>query len=250
MRPANAVTVLDTHDGIGLVDVGTGEPPPHLPGLLSAEQLSELVESVHNNSGGTSRLATGQAASNVDIYQLNCTFYDALGEDDQSYLLARALQLFVPGIPQVYYVGLLAGTNDMALLARTGVGRDVNRHRYSLEEIEREMARPVAKAQLVLLRLRAGHPAFQGEFSYRLGHSRAVLSWHNDSEEALLEADMCARSFWVTVTVGGERLTFTDLDLLYGPDLPEVIGPLCAIRRPHPKSGLDFAQGTDASTSA
>ena len=45
--------------------------------------------------------------------------------------MARAIQFFVPGIPQVYYVGLLAGTNDMELLARTKVGRDINRHYYT-----------------------------------------------------------------------------------------------------------------------
>ena len=45
--------------------------------------------------------------------------------------IARAIQFFLPGMPQVYYVGLLAGENDMALLARTGVGRDINRHHYT-----------------------------------------------------------------------------------------------------------------------
>ena len=89
LRPSNAVTVLDTHDGIGVVDVGPGEPPLCLPGLLTAQQVSELVESVHYNSGGTSRLATGDAASNVDVYQVNCTLYDALGRDDRAHLLAR-----------------------------------------------------------------------------------------------------------------------------------------------------------------
>ena len=62
---------------------------------------------------------------------MNCTFYDALGRDDDRYLLARALQFWAPGIPQVYYVGLLAGHNDMDLLARTGAGRDINRHFYT-----------------------------------------------------------------------------------------------------------------------
>ena len=45
---------------------------------------------------------------------------------------ARALQFFAPGIPQVYYVGLLGGTNDVELLARTGVGHDINRHYYKV----------------------------------------------------------------------------------------------------------------------
>ncbi|HIE62225.1 MAG TPA: hypothetical protein EYQ02_11470 [Microbacterium sp.] len=111
-RPENAVTVLDTHDGIGIVDVGpdaaTGEP-----GLLDATQLDALVEAIHDATGGQSRAATGAAASNLDIYQVNSTFYDALRRDDRAYLAARAVQLFLPGVHQIYYVGALAGTNDI-----------------------------------------------------------------------------------------------------------------------------------------
>jgi sucrose phosphorylase len=44
-----------------------------------------------------------------------------LGNDDAAYVLARAIQIFIPGIPQVYYVGLLAGENDIALLVKTKV---------------------------------------------------------------------------------------------------------------------------------
>ena len=36
------------------------------------------------------------------------------------------MQFFLPGVPQVYYVGALAGENDMELLKRTNVGRDIN----------------------------------------------------------------------------------------------------------------------------
>jgi len=36
--------------------------------------------------------------------------------------------MFAPGIPQVYYVGLLAGENDIALVESTKNGRDINRH--------------------------------------------------------------------------------------------------------------------------
>ena len=140
VRPGNAVTVLDTHDGIGVIDVGADGRDPSRAGLLTPAQIDQLVAAVHRNSGGTSRLATGAAASNVDLYQVNCTFYDALGADDQRYLLARALQFWVPGTPQVYYVGLLAGRNDMELLRSSGVGRDVNRRHYTLAEVTGELA--------------------------------------------------------------------------------------------------------------
>ena len=72
-----------------------------LPGLLTPDDIDALVETIHERSGGQSRLATGAAASNLDLYQVNCTYYDALGRRDNEYLIARALQFFAPGVPQV-----------------------------------------------------------------------------------------------------------------------------------------------------
>ena len=145
IRPRNAVTVLDTHDGIGVLDVGADERPARA-GLLAPEEIDALVETIHERSRGESRLATGGAASNLDLYQVNCTFYDALGRRDDAYLTARAIQCFVPGMPQIYYVGLLAGGNDLDLLRRTGVGRDINRHYYTAAELRTHLDRPVVQA--------------------------------------------------------------------------------------------------------
>lgn len=200
IRPSNAVTVLDTHDGIGIVDVGPSDLRPGEPGLLAPEQIDALVEAIHDGSGGTSRLATGAAASNLDLYQVNCTFYDALGCDDSRYLLARLIQVFVPGIPQVYYVGLLAGSNDMALLEATGVGRDVNRHSYTPEEIAAALERPVVQAQLAALRLRAEHPAFGGRFTWTVDGTRAELTWTAGDDQVSLTLDVAAATFDVTAT--------------------------------------------------
>lgn len=65
-----------------------------------------------------------------------------------------------PGIPQVYYVGLLAGENDIALMEETKNGRNINRNYYGLEEIENEVKRPVVKNLLKLMKFRNEHPAF------------------------------------------------------------------------------------------
>ena len=190
IRPRNALTVLDTHDGIGVIDVGAEGGVAGKPGLLPSEELHRLVETIHELSGGESRRATGAAASNLDLYQVNCTFYDALGRKDRHYLLARAVQFFLPGIPQVYYVGLLCGTNDMALLERTGVGRDINRHRYGSQEVLAQLERPVVKDLLSLIRLRNSHPAFQGRL--RVGRSLEhvlALRWEAGGASAELIAD-------------------------------------------------------------
>ena len=132
-------------------------------------------------------MCTGAAASNLDLYQVNCTFHDALGRDDRAYLAARAIQFFLPGVPQVYYVGLLAGGNDLELLARSGVGRDINRHHYSREEIERELQRPVVQRLLSLIRLRTTHPAFGGRFTLMDSDSGTLqLAWREGRSEAVL----------------------------------------------------------------
>ena len=199
-RPSNVVTVLDTHDGIGVIDVGASEAEG--PGLLAPEHIDALVERIHDNSGGTSRLATGAAASNVDLYQVNCTFYDALGRDDRRYLLARLVQLFVPGIPQVYYVGLLAGANDMALLEATGVGRDVNRHHYTAQEVRTATARPVVAAQVAAIRLRNEHPAFRGAFSRSTDGTRAELRWVAGEHRVELSFDARDATFEVRTWAG------------------------------------------------
>lgn len=200
MRPTNALTVLDTHDGIGIIDIGA-EPSDREghPGLVPPAELDALVEQIHANSGGVSRRATGAAASNLDLYQVNCTFYDALARNDAAYLSARAIQFFLPGIPQVYYVGLLAGLNDLALLERTGTGRDINRHYYSPDEIERDLQRPVVAQLLDLMRLRNTHPAFQGQFSLLASEdSQLHLRW--DALDKFAELQVCLKTLTHTLT--------------------------------------------------
>jgi sucrose phosphorylase len=197
MRPNNALTVLDTHDGIGIIDIGAdaSDRAAH-PGLVPPAELDALVETIHRNSGGASRQATGAAASNLDLYQVNCTFYDALGRDDRAYLIARAIQFFLPGVPQVYYVGLLAGENDMALLARSNVGRDINRHHYSRSEIDAALQRPVVCDLLDLIRLRNTHPAFGGRFEAQASaDDELVLTWRQGGCWLTLHAHLASRRF-------------------------------------------------------
>ena len=132
--------------------------------MLPRAAIDALIDTIDQRSRGESRRASGAAASNVDASQINCTFYDALGRRDNEYLIARAIQCFVPGIPQIYYVGLLAGANDMTCSTHAG------RTRYQPSVLhggcaEEALARPVVQSLLALLRLRNTHPAFAGTFS-------------------------------------------------------------------------------------
>jgi sucrose phosphorylase len=205
IRPNNSLTVLDTHDGIGIVDIGADAADREgRPGLVAPGELDRLVETIHANSRGESRQATGAAASNLDLYQVNCTYYDALGRDDLAYLLARAVQLFLPGIPQIYYVGLLGGGNDMTLLAESGVGRDINRHRYAAGEAEAELARPVVRELLALIRRRNDCLAFTGCFrSEPCAGDSLALRWTHGNDEARLAVNFRTLAYELSFSVDG-----------------------------------------------
>jgi sucrose phosphorylase len=184
MSPRNAVTVLDTHDGIGVIDAA---------GLLGSDEIANVVETIHHRSNGGSREASGEAANNLDVSQVNCTFYDALGRRDGEYRVARALQFFAPGIPQVYYVGLLAGANDIELLRRTREGRDINRHYYTGDAVQAEMRRPVVQALFDLIRFRNTHPAFAGDFSLLPSADHEIaIEWRSNAHWARLNVDLKA----------------------------------------------------------
>lgn len=214
IRPHNALTVLDTHDGIGVIDVGADASDRQArPGLIPPDELDRLVESIHENSQGQSRQATGAAASNIDLYQVNCTFYDAMGRHDLAYLLARAVQFFLPGVPQVYYVGLLAGENDMDLLARSGVGRDINRHHYGADEVAQAMQKPVVRELIKLIKVRNDCPAFAGQFECRPCADTALhLHWQNGADSATLMVDFASLAYSLAWRHGDQIQTF-DFDL-------------------------------------
>ncbi len=215
ISPRNAITVLDTHDGIGVIDAGPDRKNPRAsPGLLAPEEIDALVETIHQRSHGESRQATGAAANNLDLYQVNCTYYDALGCRDDEYLMARAVQFFAPGIPQVYYVGLLAGKNDLDLLRRTGVGRDINRHYYARDEVKNQLRVPVVGSLLDLIRFRNAHPAFNGSFQVGGDDDNAlIMEWRKDSEWVRLEADFAARRAIISYSdpAGEQSMTLEEI---------------------------------------
>jgi sucrose phosphorylase len=171
----------------------------HVSDRASHDQILHYLRQVRNrkittNEAGASLEAIGTAANNLDIDQVNCTYYEALGRRDDDYLIARAIQFFAPGVPQVYYLGLLAGTNDLDLLRRTGEGRDINRHYYTWAELRQRLEAPVVRALLDLIRFRNVHPAFAGDF--QVGHSdnsSLVLEWRKDPDWARLDVDLASR---------------------------------------------------------
>jgi sucrose phosphorylase len=191
MCPRNQITVLDTHDGICIPDVED---------ILPRHHVEALIQNVSERSADPILLRSAANAHSVGaIYQLTCTYYDALRRNDDSYIAARAIQFFAPGIPQVYYVGLLAGTNDGELMERTGDARDINRHIYGVDEAEQALRAPVVQRLLWLMRLRSSHPAFRGTFELQYSNDSSVaMAWRSGADHCDLFVDLNFRTTTVT----------------------------------------------------
>ena len=184
------VNMLGCHDGIPVLD---------LKGLLPEERIQSLIDTLVKRGGFVKDL---HGAKNV-YYQVNATYYSALGEDDRRMLLARALQLFMPGKPQVWYLDLFAGKNDYAAMERAGAGghKEINRTNLSKEAMAAALEKPVVQRQLELLKLRADCPVFQegAAITVKAEGSALTMAWEKGGQIAALKADLADASFTLTV---------------------------------------------------
>lgn len=193
--PRRQFTTLDTHDGIGVVDVA---------GLLEEDEIDLVCSDIEKlNEEAFSylpqRLNVTRGGKKVR-YQMGGTFYEALGRNDDAYLLARLLQFYTPGISQVYYVGMLAGCNDIPLLQKDPDPRNLNRHYYTEEEIVENLERPLLKRLMEVMRFRNEYPAFDGELSVVQNpeENTIVMTWKKDSLQTSLHANLKNFAYQIT----------------------------------------------------
>jgi len=182
--PERQFTMLDCHDGIPV--------RPDLDGILEPQDMLRLADLVKRQGGNVNRiLSEAHADGDVDVHQLNCTYYSALDCDDDRYVAARAIQLFARGVPQIYYVGLLAGENDHQAVAELGEGRSINRHNYTIAEVEAAIRRPVVRRVLDLVRLRNREPAFSGRLDVTsVDPATLLLTWRLGGDACELTVDL------------------------------------------------------------
>lgn len=182
--------MLGCHDGIPLLD---------LKGFLWEEEIEELID-VLVKRGGLVKNLHGQ--KNM-YYQVNSTYYSALGEDDKKLLLARAIQMFMPGKPQVWYLDLFAGKNDYNAVERAGAGghKEINRTNLTKEQMEDQMSKEIVKKQLELLRFRNTCPAFgfQARLEIQQENDKLTLAWTNQGVKAVLKADFSTYDFEILI---------------------------------------------------
>ena len=188
-KKIRVVNMLGCHDGIPLLD---------LKGILSEEDIQNMIDTIVGRGGFVKDL---HGAKNM-YYQVNATYYSALGDDDKKMLFARAIQMFMPGKPQVWYLDLFAGKNDHEAVKRAGAGghKEINRTNLTIDQIEAAMEKDVVKKQLELLRFRNTCPAFgfDAKLDVTVDGTKMKFVWENNGQKAVLDADFADYSYSIS----------------------------------------------------
>ena len=199
-RGLQTINMLGCHDGIPVLDLrGKEIDGEYRPGLLDDEQIDAAMERIVSRGGRIKNLF-GADGKKIAYYQVNATFFSALGEDERKLLLARAIQMFMPGIPQVWYLDLFAGKNNYEAADNGGVAghKEINRTTLSLEDIDEKLSLPVVRDQIELIRLRNTSVAFEGEMEVVATEPHQLhIRWRHPEATATLKADLRHHSFTV-----------------------------------------------------
>lgn len=207
-RGYQTVNMLGCHDGIPVLDLkGKEVNGVYNKGLLEDTEIEEMMDLILERGGRVKNLY-GADGKKIGYYQVNATYFSALGESEQKLLLARAIQLFMPGIPQIWYLDIFAGVNDHDAADRAGAGghKEINRTNLSIEDVKNGLKRDVVLHQLKMLKLRNTSQAFQGDMSiHESTEDQIRIRWSKEEAYAELSANLKTHRFTIRYTEDGEE---------------------------------------------
>lgn len=179
-KDIEVVNMLGCHDGIPLLD---------LKGLLPESDIQNLIDLIVER-GGLVKNLHGQ--KNM-YYQVNATYFSALGESENKLLMARAIQLFMPGKPQIWYLDLFAGKNDHEAVKKAGASghKEINRTNLTSDEITDVLKKDVVRKQIEMIRFRNTCKAFEEGAIISIEEEDGILriTWTKDDFSAELTVD-------------------------------------------------------------
>jgi sucrose phosphorylase len=197
------VNMLGCHDGIPVLDLkGKEVNGNYNPGLLNDGEINDIMNIILERGGQVKNLYDSEG-NKISYYQVNATYFSALGEREDKLLMARAIQLFMPGIPQVWYLDVFAGANDFEAIERSGEGghKEINRTTLSNKAIEDGLQRGIVINQLRLIKIRNTSNAFNGNITIKESSSNQLkIHWQHEADFATLESDLKTFKFSVTYT--------------------------------------------------
>lgn len=206
------VNMLGCHDGIPVLDLkGKEVNGVYNKGLLEDTEIEKIMTTIMERGGRVKNLYD-PSGNKISYYQINATFFSALGEDEQKLLLARAIQMFMPGIPQVWYLDIFAGKNNYEAADNGGSAghKEINRTALSMQDIEQGLKTEIVNKQLEIIRLRNTSNAFSGQIEINDAEKNILdIKWINGSTVAHLNANLQTKNFIINHTENGYTSTMS-----------------------------------------
>jgi len=207
------VNMLGCHDGIPVLDLkGKEVNGIYNEGLLEDCEIEDVMKII-TERGGRIKNLYNPSGKKISYYQVNATFFSALGEDDKKLLLARAIQMFMPGIPQVWYLDIFAGKNNYKAADKGGSGnhKEINRTNLTLKEVETNLKKDIVKNQLKLIKFRNTSKAFSGNLIINETSQNEIdVVWKNNNNMAKLKVNLQTHTFKIVYSEKGiiKEMTF------------------------------------------
>jgi sucrose phosphorylase len=158
-----------SHDGIGV------RP---LTGLIPDDELTALVAHVKAQGGQVSVKRNSDGTDSP--YELNITYFAALGGDDHQvdrFLCSQTVVLGLKGVPAIYFHSLTATPNDQEGVEKTGRARSINRKQWNLDELEKKINGSGTTARVF------------SEYRRRIKIRTRQKAFHPDAHQRVVELD-------------------------------------------------------------
>ncbi len=155
---------LASHDGIGIRPT---------EGIFNDKTLSLFLKRLKKNGSKFSFRKIHNKSKKV--YEANITIFDALKKSDfdkigkyslERYISAHAIMISLEGVPAIYFNSLFGTSNDKAKFVITGNNRDINRYKWSIDNIYEKLKDNNSKQSIFfksmtsLLNIRRNQKAF------------------------------------------------------------------------------------------
>jgi sucrose phosphorylase len=210
LKGYKTVNMLGCHDGIPVLDLkGKLVNGVYNKGLLEDSEIEGIMSTIMERGGRVKNLYD-PSGNKISYYQVNATFFSALGEDDQKLLLARAIQMFMPGIPQVWYLDIFAGKNNYEAADNGGSAghKEINRTTLTKKDIVQGLKTNVVQKQLEIIRLRNTSKAFLGTVEINDTLADVIdIKWINNTTVVHLIANLKNYSFTIEQIDSGNTKT-------------------------------------------
>jgi sucrose phosphorylase len=206
------INMLGCHDGIPVLDLkGKEVNGVYNKGLLEDVEIESIMNKIMERGGRVKNLYD-PSGKKISYYQINATFFSALGEDGKKLLLARAIQMFMPGIPQIWYLDVFAGKNNYEAADNGGSAghKEINRTTLTMQDIEQGLKTEVVRKQLEIIHLRNTSNAFSGQIEINDAVDAIVdIKWINGAAVAHLKANLQTHFFTIDSTENGVTKTMS-----------------------------------------